>query len=150
MTVQFLISSKIAEHKIFEQLEKGIYKTYSFSRQQVQWIKKDKELLVDGKMFDVKHFSENGELIEMTGLFDNEENSLQEKYLSLVTGKQTTSPRQLMLLKIFFIPFLAAYSESEETAGCFTPCNLHHLFNEAAVTAVRCICTPPPEQVAVA
>jgi len=46
----------------------------------IEWIKKGKEIMVNGKLFDVKKIvKENGQLI-VTGLFDDEETAI-ENYL---------------------------------------------------------------------
>ena len=41
---------------MFEKLEQSAEKTYQYTLQEISWIKEGKELMIQGKMFDVKHF----------------------------------------------------------------------------------------------
>lgn len=151
LAVKFIIDTHVAELKIAEQLEVAKCCTCSFSKQQIQWVKKGKELLVNGKLFDVKKFTESTDSLTVTGLFDNEEDALQEKYAALIGGKQQHPPAQVFLLKIFFTPFITDPGIENE-GPAFTPLatTIHHFFSEGAIAADDCIVTPPPQLLTVA
>lgn len=144
MAIRFVVSSQIAEHKIIEALEKGSYQVLTFKAQQIQWIEEGKELLVDGKLFDVKDCRQNDGNIEVTGLFDKEEDDLQEKYKRLINSN-TENPEHTSLLKIFFTPFLITIPEDETMIFCIITVNPHQLFSEDSVNRSYHIFAPPPE-----
>jgi len=144
MAVRFVVSTQIAEHKIFEQLEKGICHVHTFTKQQIQWVKEGKELLVEGKLFDVKEYRQNAGNIEVTGLFDEEEDDLQEKYKGLI-NRNTENPEHTSLLTIFFTPFLITIPQDETMIFCIIAVNPHRLFSEDAVNRPCHIFAPPPE-----
>jgi hypothetical protein len=43
------------------------------------WIKKGKEILYDGRMFDVEHYSCNAGIVVLTGHFDGDEDDIDRK-----------------------------------------------------------------------
>jgi hypothetical protein len=70
------VKQRAIRQKMKESLEQQLLQTISLSEDEVQWVKPGKEILVTGKMFDVKSFySENGRY-KFTGLFDYEETAL--------------------------------------------------------------------------
>jgi hypothetical protein len=54
----------------------------------LHWYEKDHELLIDGRMFDVKSIRPTDQGFEVTGLFDDDETELFEQLVKRETGKQ--------------------------------------------------------------
>lgn len=147
MAVRFVISCEIARHKAIEQLEKGNYRVLTLKAAQIQWLEEGKELLVDGKLFDVKDYRHIAGNIEVTGLFDTEEDELREKYRRLINNS-TEDTGDAYLLKLFFTPVLIATPEHEKTISFMLTATPYQLFNEVAVSRVSQITTPPPQHTA--
>ena len=104
-TVVFLLKQHLVQHRMFEKIEQGCVSTYSFSTGDLQWIKKGKELLIKGKLFDVKTYTIASDSTTVTGLFDEEEELLKINYLQITNSKnESPTPLQLLLLKSFFSP----------------------------------------------
>ena len=75
----FHIKQQAVRYKMKERLEEHILHSITLSETDVHWINKKKEILVNGKMFDVKSFSvENGNY-KFIGLYDDEETELTEQ-----------------------------------------------------------------------
>ena len=70
-SVYTIIEKKMIEHRMEEKLQ-----TITLDASAVIWLKKNKELLINGKPFDVKSISRNGDHIIVTWLYDLEEKSL--------------------------------------------------------------------------
>ncbi len=67
------------KHQMFEQLEKESLVSISIPEKDIQWLEEDKELVVNGRYFDVKSIcKKNGQFL-ITGLFDDVEKSLAAK-----------------------------------------------------------------------
>ncbi len=66
----------IIRHKVTEDLERMQLQTLRIPVSLVNWYKKNREIIVDGKMFDVKSYVITGSDAEFTGLFDSEETLL--------------------------------------------------------------------------
>ena len=88
-----------------EKLEHEMLITFTFSQQQIKWVIPGKELLVNGKLFDVKKYIEKNNCIEITGLFDKEEQALKESYVKLLQDKSDTIPFKKLMGKFFSILF---------------------------------------------
>lgn len=149
LAVQFIVSQQLAAHKATEELEKGNYKTYTFSQQQVQWIKPGKELLVNGKLFDVKSYLENNGSITLTGIFDEEEDGLLDRYNNLVNKKNGPAAQEFFFLKIFFTPGITTTVDLHQHHISIVIATDYYLFNEQAIQQSYSIITPPPQQPAV-
>ena len=105
VAIGFVVKQQIIAHKMFEKLEQNTEKTYQYTIQEISWIKEGKELMIQGKMFDVKRFEIKGNNIEITGLFDEEEDALQQQFLLLLQpGKHTTTPLQALIIISIFSP----------------------------------------------
>ena len=121
-TVVFLLKQHLVQYRMFEKIEQGCVSTYSFSTGDLQWLKKGKELLIKGKLFDVKTYTITDDFITVTGLFDEEEELLNTNFLKLANSKNDPpSPLQLLLLKSFFSP---AFTNSTD----HTVLNLQFIF----------------------
>lgn len=76
ISVFFLANQQIIRHRMFERLEEERSHTVTVPATSVNWIKKNKEILVGGKMFDVKSFRKEGDQYFFSGLFDDDETAL--------------------------------------------------------------------------
>ena len=81
IAVYFLAQQTIIRNEMKEKLEEEALLTFKIVEKSVSWIEKGKELLVDGKLFDVKSFKNTGGYLEVTGLFDEMELSLQHRLI---------------------------------------------------------------------
>ena len=50
--------------------------TITLNKEKVYWLKKGKEVLIDGHFFDVKSFKMEGDMVLLTGYFDQKEDQL--------------------------------------------------------------------------
>lgn len=146
-TVEFLLKQHLVQHRMFEKIEQGYVSTYSFSTGDLQWIKKGKELLIKGKLFDVKTYTITADSITVTGLFDEEEELLKTNYLQIANSKNDPpTPLQLLLLKSFFSP--AFTNSSDHTLlslqFIFVDGNVLPSVDETIVSMYYPIVTPPP------
>ncbi len=63
-------------YEMKEKLEKEFLHTITVPKDEVTWVKYNKEIIVGDKLFDVKSFSEKNGLYFFIGLFDAEETAL--------------------------------------------------------------------------
>ncbi len=100
IAVFFLAQQVIIRHEMKEQLEQQSLQTIKIVEKNITWIEKGKELIVDGKLFDVKSFKHTGEYIEATGLFDEMELSLQHKLIYLQNPLKDNKQKQEFIYQI--------------------------------------------------
>lgn len=74
----FLLAAKRAglKKEIKEKMEYGILHTIRLKHNEFAWIKPGKEIVISGRMFDVKNQITKGDETEFIGLFDEEETAL--------------------------------------------------------------------------
>lgn len=62
-----------------ERLERELLVSVTLNSGDILWVKKGKEILMDGRLFDIKSLQFNGNSYTFTGLFDDEETTLVKK-----------------------------------------------------------------------
>src|SRR6188768_3215894 len=77
-TLFFLVKQQMIRYEMKEKLEKERLHTITVPREEVIWVKYNKEIIVGDKLFDVKSSSEKDGLCFFIGLFDAEETALND------------------------------------------------------------------------
>src|SRR5258708_7390887 len=83
----FLLKQKLIENDMEEMLENTSLQTITVNITDIQWVKENKEAVIDGKLFDVKSSITKSDLVILTGLYDSEEDGLHEEFNNLVQQK---------------------------------------------------------------
>ena len=104
-TVGIIVKQKIIRYQRDKRLDTELLQTVTVSVENLLWIKPRKEILLDGKLFDVKSFKTEGNKISLTGFFDSEEDELVENIKDLVHQKnRSDAPFSQMALKFLLAP----------------------------------------------
>jgi len=91
--------------KIEARFKTEIIQTITIVKSKINWTKKDKEVLIDGKYFDVKSFIIEEDKIVLTGFYDHREDILAKHIRKLVqSNSETESPVSQQFLKYFLFP----------------------------------------------
>src|SRR4030095_8550507 len=77
-TIFFLVKQQLIRYEMKQKLEKEFLHTITVPREEVTWVKYNKEIIVGDKLFDVNSFSEKDGLYFFIGLFDAEETALND------------------------------------------------------------------------
>jgi hypothetical protein len=94
MPAYFITSRPLIRHEMMERMEKQNLTAIQVPVEEFYWYEKDREIIVDGKMFDVKSIRLHNGTYYITGLFDE-----QETELELVLEKKmedSSLPQQLV------------------------------------------------------
>jgi hypothetical protein len=111
-SVSVLVKQQIAQSQRNEKFSKEILQTITVSSSAIYWVKPEKEILFDGKLFDVKSYSKNGSSISLTGFFDHKEDKLVQQIVNLALQKnQSGSPLSQPAIKFLFFPAYAIQHE---------------------------------------
>lgn len=100
IAVLFLVQQTVIRHEMKEKLEEEALQTVRIVEKNVTWVEKGKELLVDGKLFDVKSFKHSGGYVEVTGLFDEMEINLQHTLIYLQNPLKDNKQKQEFIYQI--------------------------------------------------
>lgn len=91
-TIGILVKQKVIQFHRRERLETEQLETITIAAENIHWAKKGKEILVAGKLFDVKHFEKKDSKMIITGFFDKEEDSLYDQLNRMAKEKNSPSP----------------------------------------------------------
>ncbi|MFZ1305159.1 MAG: hypothetical protein WAT20_09435 [Ferruginibacter sp.] len=112
-SISVLVKQQIAQAQRNEKFSKEILQTITVATSAVYWVKPEKEILFNGKLFDVKSYSKNGSSLSLTGFFDHKEDKLVQQIVKLALQKnQFGSPLSEPAIKFLFFP---AYASQHET-----------------------------------
>jgi hypothetical protein len=75
----FLGGRMLIRHTMMENLEIRYLTTLQIPEESFRWYKQDREIQIDGKMFDVKSLELKNGLYHVSGLYDDEETELNEE-----------------------------------------------------------------------
>ena len=140
-----LVKRELVYHQMMEKLENNSLHTISIRIADINWIKKNKEVLVDGKLFDVKSWEIIDGQAKLTGLFDDEETKLEKEYSSTMhQNNNQQAPINPLALKFIF-NFLFTNKQALLTPLLLQNCKpVYLVYNEDAVALSFTINTPPP------
>ena len=142
--IGYLVKREIVYHEMMEKLESASLHTITLDLAEVNWIKANKEVMIEGKLFDVKNSEIIDNKIKLTGLFDYEETKLEKDFTDTFhTNQNQSTPFNPLKLKFIF----NLYFKEDQSSNSLSICQFkkkYHLFNEAAVTRIASIPSPPP------
>jgi hypothetical protein len=86
-------------HRMEFSLKRNDLQTLTFSASKVQWVEAGREILVEGKMFDIKSYSIKDGVFTAQGLFDEKET----KVVNLLQGHFTDFQQDFMVVKLLLL-----------------------------------------------
>lgn len=104
----FFVKQQMIHQQRKERFENELLQTISIAKEKVNWLEEGKEMLVEGKHFDVKAIKNAGDQLVCTGFFDKKEDRVAEKISDLNTQKNISGHAQIRTFKFLFLP---AYKE---------------------------------------
>ncbi len=141
----FWVKQKSIQYQMNERLEKAALHTITANIADVKWIKKNKEVEIHGRMFDIKHFEINGSQITLTGLYDEEEHELKKGLAGLMKQKKDgTEPLNQLVLKFIFAVTLNNNDTYNSTEAYPAYTTAYAFYNEKAKPQYKLVTTPPP------
>jgi hypothetical protein len=144
----FIIYTSIRQqeirHNMKRQLEIKMLHTITLAKNDVYWLKEGKEILIDGRMFDVKSFKAVGTgEIRFTGLYDDDETALVNK---MKKNQQNENNNGGKLLAQLFQLLQSSFNNTAEEI--FIPslnCNHFPGIEQSLASQFIIILSPPPQ-----
>lgn len=145
LSVGFIIRQKIIVQEIKVQLEKESLQHITISLADLNWTDEGKEIIIGGKLFDVRSFSLSKNNITVLGLFDNKEDRLHEQLLNLVHEKKgIASPVNEITVKFIFFPVYDNACSFTLDNFCLISAHRFPIYDEMSRKISLSCSTPPP------
>ena len=141
----FLVRQEAIRHEMKEELEKNIPKqVVIIPDSDIHWVKKGKEIFINGRMFDIKTMISRNGFTTFTGFFDDQETAL-KKQLAEGWTKNAPQRNQLLAQLIFSFQYTLSASCSDELTGNISKEPIPALITPVLPDSYRKILTPPPQ-----
>jgi hypothetical protein len=119
-SVTILLKQKIIHFQREERMDMETLQTLTLSPENIFWIKPGKEVLVNGKLFDVKSAVTEAGRIMLTGYFDDKEDMLTAQIVKLTRHKkQTGSPFHEPVINFLFFPVYIGHQKLIFETACW-------------------------------
>jgi len=127
-----------------ERMEKQLLQTITLPNSEIQWVKKGKEIRVQGKMFDIKSIEYKKGATIFHGLYDEEETLLNKHFNE---GWKKNMAQQNQLLVQFFQCLQTFYHQTSTVffSNTENPNYLLSFSSPALPSQFKLILTPPPQ-----
>ncbi|MBS1510618.1 MAG: hypothetical protein JST86_07260 [Bacteroidetes bacterium] len=143
----FLLRQQYLQNQMREKIEQSALQIISLPASSVKWVASEKEILVDGKLFDVQSVQLNDGVYTFSGLFDTDEDNLITEFRhGLQHSKNSSSPIESLVVKFLSHPLIDFHSSLTTPFNNCTYIHLHYpRFTEAVAVACLHINAPPPK-----
>ncbi len=144
--VCFLVQQKVQQHHMLEMLENASLQTITINKTDIVWVKKNKEILIEGKLFDIKSYSILNDKVIFIGLFDKDEDAIKKNYADkILSGKNESLPTNELILKCMFCCAINNFSMGDGMfvfTGLFT--KNYFFFSQKIIFQYLSVSIPPP------
>jgi hypothetical protein len=105
------VQQLILRHEMKEKLEQSNLVTIEIPAASVQWYEDDEEIVVQGRLFDIKsYYARPGrDVMIFTGLFDDEETELKKKVDIMLENQQQEAEEADLFITCFLFSFYSGY-----------------------------------------
>ena len=105
ISVNMFVRQSIIQEQREERFNQEQLQTITISSAEIIWLKDGKEILHDGKLFDVKSFKNKDANVELTGFYDQKEDKLAKEIKGFVQQKEDSgSKADYLVVKFLFSP----------------------------------------------
>ena len=105
ISVNMFVRQSIIQEQREERFNQEQLQTITISSAEIIWLKAGKEILHDGKLFDVKSFRSNGTYLELTGFYDQKEDKFVKEIKGFFQQKEDSgSKADYLVVKFLFSP----------------------------------------------
>lgn len=144
LSLQFILEQKLIQEEVEEKMEKAALISVSIPVTELVWVKRGKEVLLNGRLFDIKSFNIENNQITLTGCFDDKETELVEQHKNTTEKNSGSNTLSQLALKFLLSPVSDAYAEMTFAAYWQSVSNHYYSFTSMLPeTPGRALIQPP-------
>ncbi len=142
----YFIKQQQIQSQMSAKLKRSRLSTITTKQDDIKWVKANKEILVNGRLFDVNSIVKKADCYEITGLFDVDEDLLQKEITDLHNRKNNgDSPiSQLMIKYLSFDAYFHEYYFSFVTNTIGIQC-FYSTYSGNVIQQLLPVDSPPPK-----
>jgi len=143
----FFVKQQIIHHIMAEALEQSALHTIITTTGKAKWVSFGEEILIDGHLFDVESYKQTGNNLQLSGLYDIEEDHVNEQLSKMEQQKARGDSRDYtLLISLLFPPFFTEKNPLLLDNFYCTTINQHEfLFSENLYSTSLGVVIPPPK-----
>jgi len=145
LSVKFILEQALIEEEADEKMNTVVLQKVSIAKADIVWIKAGKEILLDGKLFDIKYTESNNDIVTFTGFFDTEETEVVEKFKKYTEANDRKNPLSKMAFKFLFCPMYMSPVEVVYGSAWHNIKNQYYSFDEMLPPAPGYTFIHPPQ-----
>ncbi|MEO6539661.1 MAG: hypothetical protein ABIN74_01675 [Ferruginibacter sp.] len=146
LSVGIFIKQKVVQLQRRERFETELVQTITLSAEKIYWVKHGKEILVNGKLFDVNSFKTNGNQVTCTGFYDHEEDKLVKHITNLIHDDDDhRGPTHQFIFKFLCFPVYKELTGFSLQNNWQIIDRLFPYYSEALPTTDCAAALPPPK-----
>lgn len=142
-SIAISVKQQVVQYQRNEKFKKEILQIITVSSANIYWVKPGKEILFDGKLFDVKSFITKRNCIILTGFFDYKEDKLVQQIVRL--AKQENHSNNAPGIKFIFFPVYVTQPEKHYVLSWKYIPQQYYCFDEMLQTLTNLPASPPPK-----
>lgn len=139
------VKQKIVQHAVTEKLESASLRCISLTSGAFKWVKENKEIEINGRLFDVKHYTQKDGKMYFTGLYDYEEDLIKKQIADLCRNENKNNSPCEHLLQFLFNPAIANNQEYIFLTIISVNENVYSLYKDVVYFTAQQILIPPPK-----
>lgn len=145
LSLTFVLRQIVIQQEVEKKMKSGVLQTISISKAGINWVKPGKEILLDNRLFDVKHFESGNEMVTLTGFFDDEETELITDLKKYADSTHQKSPLGETVFKFHFPTLYNSYADIHCITSWQFISNQYHSFSSRLPLAPSLNFTRPPK-----
>ena len=145
LSIKFILKEILIEQEVEEKMKTEVLQSVRIAKAAVNWVKLDKEILFDNKIFDVKYFESTDDIVTLTGFFDSQETELITELKKYAEGNDKENPFSELVFKFQFSPLYNSHAEMSCSTNWHCISNQYHSFVSTLPVAPTLDFTHPPK-----
>lgn len=144
LSLHFLLQEMIIQQEVEEKLKTDVLQSVRVARADITWIRANKEVLLNGELFDVKYVETDNEIITLTGFFDTAETKLLADLKKYTEHSSQDNPASEFSFEFQYLPLYNSYFQITCERDWRSISNQYHSFVAMLPTAPGLPFTHPP------
>jgi hypothetical protein len=144
LSLNFILTEMQIQQEVEEKLKTEVLQTIRVAEAEITWIRAGKEVLLNGRLFDVKYISSDNNVVTLTGFFDTEEAKLFSDLKNYTEHGSKDNPASEFAFKFQFPPVYISHFEMTFETNWRSISNQYHSFVSILPTAPNLTLIHPP------